>query len=239
MFSWTEQSLEWYRKAAAHNPFHARLAAHLAPHITPEDTVFDLGCGAGFLALELAARARLVTAVDLDQNALAGLRRIADARALDNLETLCADCAVLPEMGITRDIAVLCFFGHLADAQTLRRYLACCTKTLVAIVSDSCASAIAPSGVSRHSKHRADWVEALLREQGIAYTLTRDTCEFGQPFDSLDEGEAFVCHYAPGCTAGEARAHLAAHCTRLPDGRYYLPNQKHFGIFVIAKPAEG
>lgn len=238
MFCWTEQSLDWYRRAAAHGDFHAQLAARLAPYLSPTDTVFDLGCGAGYLSLELAARTRQVTAVDIDQNALIGLRQMADAHGVNNLDLLCADCSTLAAHGITRDIAVLCFFGQLANEENLNRYLGCCTKTLVAIVSDGSASDISPSGVSRHGKHRTVDIEAFLHAQGIPFTLTRDTLEFGQPLDSLEEGEAFVRHYAPHCSVQEARAHLAAHCTALPDGRFYLPNQKHFGIFAIAKSAE-
>src|SRR3954465_13143502 len=54
------------------------------------DTVLDLGCGTGRVALHLARRGRVVTGVDREPELLATLRWRAEQRDLA-VETVCAD----------------------------------------------------------------------------------------------------------------------------------------------------
>ena len=56
MFTWTEQSLAWYARAAERSPFHRDLARACLACTDPQDVkdVAEFGCGPGFLALELA-----------------------------------------------------------------------------------------------------------------------------------------------------------------------------------------
>ena len=57
--------------------------------------------------------------------------------------------------------------------------------------------------------------------------------EFGQPADSLEDAAAFIRHYAPGCSAPQALNHARRQAMLLPDGRYYLPNEKQLTVFFI------
>jgi SAM-dependent methyltransferase len=48
----------------------------IAPHLTPQTRVLDYGCGPGYLAAAVAARAALVTAVDISRGVLACARAL-------------------------------------------------------------------------------------------------------------------------------------------------------------------
>lgn len=54
----------------------------------PSWTVFDMGCGAGTLAIPLANRVKHITAVDFSDKMLEILRGEADRRGLSNIETI-------------------------------------------------------------------------------------------------------------------------------------------------------
>ncbi len=54
----------------------------------PEWTVFDMGCGAGALAIPLAGKVRTVTAADFSDTMLEGLRSLADEKGLTNIRTI-------------------------------------------------------------------------------------------------------------------------------------------------------
>lgn len=56
--------------------------------VDPEWTAFDMGCGAGTLALPLAAKVKKVTAVDFSNNMLAILRRRCEEEGVRNVTTI-------------------------------------------------------------------------------------------------------------------------------------------------------
>ncbi len=58
--------------------------------ITPDDTVLDLGCGTGGIALNLAKYCRKVIGVDISREMLDILKEKAKAQNITNIETHCA-----------------------------------------------------------------------------------------------------------------------------------------------------
>lgn len=88
MYRWTEQSILWHAEAVAYMGFDRKLADVLQLYLPPEETVYDLGCGMGYLALELARRGYKVTAVDYDVKAIRWLRLECNRRSLSKLNAL-------------------------------------------------------------------------------------------------------------------------------------------------------
>ena len=80
---------DWDRKAPSfarrnmRSSYIERLLAFIAP--VPEDTVLDVGCGPGTLAVPLAARSRLVTAIDYSAGMLEELKAEAGRQSLSNI----------------------------------------------------------------------------------------------------------------------------------------------------------
>ena len=115
----------------------------------------------------------------------------------------------------------------------LDRLLPLCRRQLIVVVNTGQKSNIAPSGRSHHQKECSNEVAALLKERGLAFRYMTASLEFGQPADSLEDAAAFIRHYAPGCGAPQALMHARRQTVRLPDGRYYLPNEKQITLFFI------
>ena len=55
-FIWTEEKILWYQEAVAYFGYDRVLADAAEPYLPREETVCDLGCGSGYLAMELARR---------------------------------------------------------------------------------------------------------------------------------------------------------------------------------------
>ena len=74
-----EVVLEFYRRRTAET-----CAAFLLPHLTPDASVLDMGCGPGTITVGLARRARTVVGVDISTEIVESARRLADEEGLGN-----------------------------------------------------------------------------------------------------------------------------------------------------------
>jgi len=60
-----------------------------ARHISPEQTVLDLGCGVGYGSLILATKAKEVVALDRDEDSITLLRSLLGASDIKNVKAVC------------------------------------------------------------------------------------------------------------------------------------------------------
>jgi len=237
MFYWNEQSIRWYKEAAEYGCFHEQIVKAAAPYINCDSTACDLGCGLGYLSLELAKITKQVTAIDIDDNALNVLRASICQNGTSNIEVMREDVQLIPSQAIW-DVVVLCSFGRLTENNNFTKYMALCKKRLISIVGSNAKSNISPSGLSHYEKDHVPKLISFLEKQGIPYRLIEQNLEFGQPLSTQQDAIDFICHYTPGCTVETAAEHAKEHLKQLGDGRYYLPNQKCYGIFIIDKQEE-
>jgi 2-polyprenyl-3-methyl-5-hydroxy-6-metoxy-1,4-benzoquinol methylase len=109
-------------RPVAFAPVHARCR-----ELVPDGSVLELGCCFGFLALQLAAAGRRVTAADLSAGTVELLTRMAPELGLP-LRTLVCDAARVPQPDASHDTVVLVHLlehlepahGALAVAEALR-----------------------------------------------------------------------------------------------------------------------
>ncbi|GIH28235.1 hypothetical protein Aph01nite_65450 [Acrocarpospora phusangensis] len=66
-------------------------AAHLLPHLRPEMSLLDIGCGPGTITVDLAARVGRVTATEIGEEELALARAEAAAQGQENIDFTVAD----------------------------------------------------------------------------------------------------------------------------------------------------
>ena len=81
----------------------ARALGHLLPPID----VADIGCGEGYLAIEIAAWARMVTAIDRSDDVLERAKALATRRRMTNIEWKKGDLARLPLRDGSIDLALM------------------------------------------------------------------------------------------------------------------------------------
>lgn len=235
-FQWSSESIRWYREAAEYGDFHRNIAKLLRTCVEGADSLCDLGCGLGYLDAELSPWVARIEALDICREAVISLGNMTKARKIRNIFPVCGDWEARLD-GERPQIALLSFFGNLNDERQFRRVYAFPRSTLIYITHTDRKSNLSPSGISRREKACGEQFSALLERLDIPYISRRAELEFGQPFASRGDAEAFVEYYYPGCTAAERKEFL---CSRLEqrDGGYYLPNQKSLEIFIFYKEEE-
>ena len=209
MFTWTEQSLAWYARAAARSSFHRDLARacldclartdrqgsgpgeHSGPGGNGGTTVAEFGCGPGFLARELALVAHVrITGLDQDAHCT--------AFAQAHLTPGCAGLAFEHRDVFTLpgnrqwDVVLACSFGSAEELCT--HFVQHARKCVLFIVRSKQEEPLIPSQRARKRTYAED-VAAFLHQQGCLFTSVPLELEFGQPLTDRDDARAFVRHY--------------------------------------------
>ena len=226
MWSWTRQSVAWYARAAEQSTYHADLARAMQPFINPAWTVADMGCGPGFLSLELAGMAARVEAFDTDPLAIRELERRTAARRIANVHPRFEDAMACTERF---GCCVLCFFGQ--PGRMAASFLERAGRVL-AVVNARDFRALVP-GRGRLGLESDAETAGFLEGAGIPYRRVPLELEFGQPLDSFEEALAFAAHYGRDASPGEAERWLEARLVRLGDGSYYLPHAKKLALYAF------
>lgn len=229
-FSWNEEKIGWFLDAGRYGSFHRELAQALQPWLSPQETFCDLGCGLGFIDLQLAPRLAHVTAVDAEPAVIASLAARAGEAGLTNLTARCADADALKE---AFDIVFMSFYG--SRSGEMERFLSRARKRMIRVVNIENKGNLYPEKYRWTKKNLAADVGRELDEAGRPYQLLRRTFEFGQPLRSREAGLAYLRDLAPQAPDDELLAFLDEEA--LPTGRedfpLYLPNAKEIGIFIV------
>ena len=213
---WDEERIGWYRRAAEETGFHMALADAIEPFLPKAGRILELGCGLGYVAEILSRRGHMITATDIDGNAIRNARK---RTGLDIYSTLDAE-APLPDS----DAIIMLFFGRLAEKKDAMRYLEH-TGRIIYVISEHRGQS------SRLRKSEGDPSRTMLSldsEPRLKYTRYPFTADFDQPLASKEEAGRFISRMY-----GEERASAYMRYLRKDNEGYVLPNRKHASIFII------
>lgn len=225
MQRWSDDAVRFMRDASAYSGFHEQLAAAIAPYLPERASVCDAGCGLGDLSVALCRHAASVTAVDCAEAAISALR----ARSLpENLRVFCGD---IFSMQARYDAMVFCYFGRFDEI--LRLVRAQCTGRAV-VIKRNCETHAFSLGKVPLTVRYAEPFTALLREQGIGYTVQPLSMEFGQPFRSLDDAIAFFRLYdKSGIAVTKETVEPRLVQTESADFPLYLPMRREMELIAF------
>ncbi len=222
---WNKKTIELYRDAAAYCNFHQTVVDALLPHLTPADSILDIGCGHGYLDLLLANAVKQISCVDEDAAVLTELKSVAPA----NLSVICGDFATLDIA--PHDYLMMSFFGRLTrDYDTLKKFakkgiitIKNCRRTVVELADQ----------VALTRETHGD-VVAFCAARGLPCQAETMALEFGQPFKTMGDVYRYLERYKP-LNSGDYEDYIKRHLVAIDDPRYryYLPKLKKFGIAVI------
>lgn len=226
-YKWSE-SITLYEEAVRYHDFYRKLAGRLRTYIEPGWTVCDIGCGGGYLSLELAGFVPDVLAVDIDPEALEVLREAVNAQGLSNIRIRLADfCTAEPE---PCDVAVLCQCGDIeTEFDILRRWG---KRRMIWVMR---ASAQANFSAEDKNRHPVYDYRGVLDARGLGYRAEEIVLPFGQPFKTFDDALAFLRSHDPYPEEEALRGHLEKVLERVDkDGfSYYLPNIKELTLVAV------
>ena len=189
MFEWKPDMVRFMRCASEHTDFYTTLAGWMLPHIAPNASVCDAGCGLGYLSLALAPHVRLVTAVDVNGDALQVLRENCARRGIANIRVVQGDMDAYD--GEPFDAMIFCLYGQGGEVLALSKRL--CRGTVCVVKRNE---PFHRFSVGKHRKeHGGADVRAALEAQGIPHTVQPFTLALDQPFCSLDDAKRFYALY--------------------------------------------
>ena len=194
MFTWTEKTIDYYRRAADRTEYFRTIVDHMKPYLKKDMHICDAGCGLGYLALELAPYVGRVTAIDCDEAALAVLREKCGRRHIDNIDIRCEDIFKTETPDEPYDAMVFCYFGGIEEIIGLSRKL--CRGPVFCIKGLQDARTFsAELAKGRDSSERA---ERFLEVHQVPYGKASFSAEFGQPVRNVQDAMAFYRCYGKG-----------------------------------------
>ncbi len=237
LFTWNEQTFQWFEEASEYTGYNRNLAELLYPYLEGCRSICDIGCGMALVDFELAEKFDRVICVDVNENVIENVRDRAEKLGLPGFQAVCADgmdrAKISPEEGPLADGVLALFHG---DAEkvglTYRSYAA---KKLIFVVHRSAYGSTGPEKYRIRKCFDTEHTKAWLEKEGIPYTFRAAELEFGQPHRSMEEAIAYTRIFSKDAPEDELTAYVRSHVieTGREDFPLYTPKKRRFGIFVI------
>lgn len=232
IYEWTPDRIRFMKEASEMTGYYREIALKAADLYGQGRTVLDMGCGLGYLSLELSRCFRKVISCDISEDALAVLRDNIARYGIDNIDTVCLDgnCFV---PGEHVDIIFFCYFGSDEEIESIFENS---EATYAVIVRKNYMKH--RFSVSGGSLDMNQYLTSLtyFSNRGMVTKNTEISPEFGQPFRDLDDARRFFEIYSKD---GDdvTDEFLLSRLERKDSGdyRFYLRQERESGIIFIEK----
>ncbi len=229
MFKWTDESIKWWKRARTYSSHYKEMAQLVLPYLEEKEVVYDIGCGLGYIDLELAPYVQKIKCFDVEEKVLLELQEEALRENVDNLFATKEEWLKLPDQSC--DTVLACSFGSLEEY--FEDFMRIAKKQVLILKRNR--SKFAQKYYEGKPLYSVAGCERYLSENEIPYKKICVYSDFGQPLESLEEAEKFVAfHRINGDEP--AKKYLEQH---LESGKYgypyYLSNRKEMSLFVIPK----
>lgn len=211
MFSWNEENIKWFSKAAKESDFHKNLKGCIKKYFTKEDTILSLGCGLGFLENELSENVKSLTLVDNNKSAI----NYVVENKKENINVILDDWN---NVEIKCDYLLLSFFSRLYLEENINDYLKLCNKSIIYIINEK--------------RSNLDKVIKYLDKQNLKYNIERYTFNFNQRLKKEEISKYLKCYYS---SYNQQQIEKLKKNIIKKDGQYLFLNNKKIAIFKIDK----
>lgn len=192
MFQWNSEMIRFMKDASEYTDYNKKLAKILAKHLPTNATVFEVGCGLGFLTLALSSHVKSITAMDLNADAIAVLSENCERQSITSINVLRGDVfAPEPSESVGFDALVSCMCLDAQSAVSLAKKHGIHEILLVVSKEDHHRFSAGKEKKKNRYQEQIDW----LNREGICYKSHDVSMEFGQPLRSMEDARAFLALY--------------------------------------------
>ena len=230
---WTPESIEYFRRSSEYTSFHKKLSVLAEPYLDDIWTLVDIGCGPGLFEPWLAPMVASIDAVDIDTAAIDYLTaKLEDvfATSSDIANKVKPVLADIKDLEGAWDVALLSFFG--VNNDVIETVLRLARRRIIVFMHGRREVTGPFSRGSGEGKFTAPEMEAYLDESGLAYRKNVMEMQFGQPFKTIEEVQAFVRENSDVRGAASIEERIVK--TNRFDYPFYLPRSISVALFIIA-----
>jgi hypothetical protein len=247
-----------FRQASEFTGFHKKLAVLIEPYLNERWTMADIGCGLALLDFHLAGSVKSITALDIDEDALADVERHIDEELAANrndarkIETRRMDVS---EIGDERwDVTLMSFFA--GSVEKAGKGLSLADHRSVVIMHGHERGGIFDPARTDKPRMTVPEMEDYLTAAGYGYRKIIVDLQFGQPFRTIEEIHEFLDgKSAKGFSADHIIENIEGEQegaggdfdvdrlvysaeeriikTKRFDYPYYLPRNLHTAVFIV------
>ena len=233
-FKWTEEKIKYFKDASEYTGFHRQVGEIIKPYLDPSWTLCDLGCGLGFLDLQIADSVSEITAIDLSDLAIADYKSRLENADIHNIDIWLGDAD--KDIEGSWDVLLLSFFGK--PGEELKRLFPIAAKRVILITYVEPLSEKHGRLTKTDNRPTTKDYENFLKGEKYRYKLIEKEMDFGQPFKTLEDAERYHESYSREKDP-EKRSELIdenlqnVKSTGDSEFPYYLPKKKDIGIFIV------
>lgn len=231
-YQWGSDRIRFMADACEYSSYYQQLSELLAPYLKGAEHVCDVGCGLGYLSLELAKLVSNVTAVEINEEAVQVLRKNCAARRISNIDVLCAD-AFSMDQSLKFDRMIFCVFGSIEEVLFIGEKH-CRGDILMITRNEKHHRFSCELDTLREKKYSFENNCYELRQRSIPFHAQEFSLEFGQPFRSLQEASDFYGLYSKNGEISDEELMTRLVKTQRDDFLYYLPKKSNLGLIRIA-----
>ena len=91
MFLWTDDSIKLWKRAEKYTDHYKILGNELINYINKDEEVYDIGCGLGFVDIEMAPYVKSIKGFDIENKVLTELEKTSKRKAIKNIRVSNSD----------------------------------------------------------------------------------------------------------------------------------------------------
>ena len=233
LYTWSPEKISWYADACQYsgNDRNQKLASAVFDALPQSPCICDIGCGIGALSLEMQKKAEMVTAVDINGDALRYLQNLVKCGGYKNIEVLEGDFLELEPPSRKADCLVFCMAGGSHFLEQAQRW----TNSKVIIINEVSRRCSFASKPKISAKYDGGQQSSQLKEAGYKFEETVIETSFGQPFRNFEDAVRFLSCYDREGSREEIERMLSEQLeeTGREDFPLYLPTDKKYYFYIV------
>ena len=177
MMWWSDDKIRLYEIAASASCFHDELASLISQHLNKNETIYELGCGLGYITSRLNDKGYNITGLDSDNKAISFAKN-----KFPSASYILGDAF---NLDISVDVIICVFFGRLREEDNLNKLFSLCKKRIIYIQNEHAGSL---ETEFERSKETAEY----LKQRGVSFSYTTHRLSFDQPLKDEEELSIFL-----------------------------------------------